>query len=436
MFKIVRGVALISILLSLLLSSLPVHGYYGEKVYIIAIDGVIDPGLAAFVERVLGQAEERGVRAVIVEIDTPGGLIASAAKIGRMLREQPQPVYVLVRGWALSAGAYIALSADALFMMPGSVIGAAEPVVVGVDEPADEKLVSAWAAMMRSAAEGQGKDPDLAEAMVRREMVIEDIVERGELLTLTAEEAQGLGVSDGTFGARDELLAHLGLGDAALVEHRPSWWERFAGWVTLPAIATLLLTVGIVGLLIEVFSPGFGIAGAFSLLAFSLFFGGHVLAGIAGHESIFFFLLGIALIVAEVFIPGFGVLLFGGLAAVVVSIVIAAPSVGAGFQMIGISVVVAAIALFIMFRFLGGRSWLHRLVLDKSEKKDEGYVASKGFKGLEGLEGITLTPLRPAGSAEIGGNKVDVIAEGDFVPRNVKVRVFRVEGAKIVVRQI
>jgi membrane-bound serine protease (ClpP class) len=423
-------------LLSLLLFALPVHGEYGETVYIIAVEGLIDFGLANFLERVLGEAKQQGVRAVILEIDTPGGLIDSATRIGRLLREHPQPVYAFIRGRALSAGAYIALSADAFFMTPGSVIGAAEPVVIGVDEPVDEKLVSAWAAHMRSAAEEQGKDPDVAEAMVRPEVVIEGIIERDELLTLTTDEAQKLGFSNGTFITRGELLAHLGLGGASVVEHEMGWLERFARWLTHPVIATILLTIGITGLLIEVFSPGFGIAGGVSLLAFSLFFGGPFLVGIIDYLPIVLFLVGVALIVAEFFVPAFGILGVGGLGAIGASIVMAAPSVLAGFQMIGISVVVAAIALFILFRFLGGRSWLHRLVLDKSEKKEEGYVAAKGLKDLEGLEGITLTPLRPAGSAEIGGNKVDVIAEGDFIPRNVKIKVFRVEGAKIVVRQV
>lgn len=437
MFKIVRRLSLVLILFSLILSSLPAHGAYGEgeTVYIIPAEGIIDPGLASFLERVLGEARELGVRSVIIEINTPGGLIDSAAAIGRLLQDHPQPVYAFIRGSALSAGAYVALSADAFYMTPRSVIGAAELAVPGVDEPVDEKAVSAWVGKMRSAAEGQGKDPELAEAMVRREMVIENIVESGELLTLTTREAEELGFSDGTFATRSELLTHLGLGDASLVERQPSWIERFAGWITFPAVSTLLLTIGIAGMLIEIFSAGFGVAGMASLVAFSLFFGGHILAGVAGHESIFFFLLGIALILAEAFMPGFGILGISGLASVVVSVVTAAPSVIVGFQMLSISAVVAVVASFVVFRYLGGRSLLHRLVLDKAEKKEEGYVASKGFNELDGLEGVTVTPLRPAGTVEINGNKFDVIGEGDFTPRNVKIKVIRVEGSKIVVRQ-
>ncbi|NLC51413.1 MAG: nodulation protein NfeD, partial [Firmicutes bacterium] len=200
----------------------------GGIVYIVPLKGTIDPGQVNFLERVLLEAENEAAKAVILEIDTPGGMVDSAEKINRLLRDYSGKVYGFVRGNALSAGAYIALSTDAFFMAPNSVIGAAEPVLLGSSEAIDEKNLSAWVGKMRSAAQEQGKDPQLAEAMVRREIEIDGIVKKGELLTLTTQEAEALGFSDGTVDSRSDLLALLDFADAHIVEQNLLWSEKLA----------------------------------------------------------------------------------------------------------------------------------------------------------------------------------------------------------------
>ncbi|NMB40986.1 MAG: nodulation protein NfeD, partial [Firmicutes bacterium] len=143
-------------------------------VYVVPLQGEIEPGWLVFLERALEEAAENDASAVILDMNTPGGYIDSALKARQLLDDFPSPVYVHVRSHALSAGAYLALAADGFFMAPGSTIGAAEPRLLGTDETVDEKNLSAWEAEMRVVAERQGKDPQLAAAMVRKEISIKD----------------------------------------------------------------------------------------------------------------------------------------------------------------------------------------------------------------------------------------------------------------------
>ncbi|HKK83379.1 MAG TPA: nodulation protein NfeD, partial [Atribacterota bacterium] len=174
------------------------------SVYIIPVRGQIEPGWLLFLERSLEEAEKANAQAVILDIDTPGGFVDTAQKAKILMDSFTAPIYGYVNTNALSAGAYLALLTDGYFMSPGSTIGAAEPALLGGGE-VNEKTLSFWEAEMRSAAERQGKDPRIAAAMVRKEIMIENLVGEGELLTLTTGEAEDLGFSNGTVTSLNEL---------------------------------------------------------------------------------------------------------------------------------------------------------------------------------------------------------------------------------------
>ncbi|MDW7650103.1 MAG: NfeD family protein [Bacillota bacterium] len=402
-------------------------------VYTIPLTGTVEKGLTRYLERSFGEAEASGADAVILELNTTGGMVASATDIRQIIGNAPMPVYAYVRYNAISAGAFLALACDALYMAPGSTIGAAELVNLTGGE-VDEKSFSYWEAEMRSVAEQQGKDPEVAAAMVRRDMVIEGLVREGELLTLTTQEAEEIGFTDGVFNTRGELLEHLGLAGATETTVPQTPAESLARLITDPAVATLLIAIGLAALVIEVMTAGFGVAGLISILSFTLFFGGHVVTGLAGREVIFMFVIGIILLLVEAFIPNFGVLGLSGLAAIVASIVLSAATTGQGVRMMAMAMVLAGLIIFIAFHFLKRTGLWSQIILQYAETKDLGYVGPGDSSHLVGKEGTTLTPLRPAGVAEIEGKRVDVVSEGGFIAQSTLVTVVATEGTRVVVR--
>jgi membrane-bound serine protease (ClpP class) len=406
----------------------------GSAVAVIPIQGMIDPGMKNFVQRSLAEAREEGVAAVILELDTHGGYIASAEAIRRELDSFPEPVYALVRPRAISAGAYLALSAEAIYMVPGATMGAAEPRAMGMD--VDEKTFSWWEKEMRGVAERSGRDPQVAAAMVRKEISIPGLVKQGELLTLTAAEALEVGYSEGSVADRADLLERLGLSAAAVKEYSPGFTDNMVSWTTNPYIATILLVIGIGGMVLEIFTAGFGVAGILSLIAFAFYFGGHIAAGLAEYWVVFLFVFGVVMMVVEAFIPGFGVFGVAGLLATVASIVLAAASVKSGLIMLAIALVLAGAFSTLAFRFFARRGALRHIILSDEERPELGYVAPADRKNLLGLEGTALSPLRPAGAAEIAGQRVDVVSEGGFIAAGAALKVVQVEGVRVVVRPL
>ncbi len=406
-----------------------------NSVYIIPVKGQIEPGWLLFLKRSLKEAEESGVKAIILEMDTPGGFIDTAREAKKLFDELNTPIYCYVNKDALSAGAYLALATDAFYMTPGSTIGAAEPVLLN-GRQVDEKILSFWEAEMRSTAESQGKDPLIAAAMVRRPLSIEGIVGEGELLTLTALQAEKISFSDGTVNSIAELLHSIGLPDSRIIYGSATFWEGFTGLLINPVVATILLITGFFFMAVEIITPGFGIGGLLSLLAFGLYFGGHFLTGISGWPAIFLFISGILLLLIEAFIPGFGIFGISGLIAVIISIVLSAASTASGIYMLFISLLMAAIASFIVFKYFQKKGALKRFVLSESATREAGYSSSRDYSYLLGKEGRVITPLRPSGIVEIEGKKYDTVSESGYIDSDETVFVSKIEGYRIVVHRV
>ncbi|MGH7504517.1 MAG: SDH family Clp fold serine proteinase, partial [Longimicrobiales bacterium] len=193
-------------------------------VYRIPVHGVIELGLAPFVTRSVSEAEAAAARAIVLDIETPGGRIDAAQQIVDALRETEVPVYAFVNRRALSAGAMIALASDRIYMRDGAIMGAATPVT-GAGEKAPEKIVSVMRSEMRTLAEEQGLDPRIAEAMVDEEIAIEGVVEQGKLLTLTTEEAVRLGYAQ-EVADLNALLASIGAPALAVHTTEVNWAEN------------------------------------------------------------------------------------------------------------------------------------------------------------------------------------------------------------------
>jgi membrane-bound serine protease (ClpP class) len=207
-------------------------------------------------------------------------------------------------------------------------------------------------------------------------------------------------------------------------------------FLTNPVVVTLLLTIAGAAIVYELFSSKFGISGFIGLFALLLFFYGHFQAGLAGFGTIMLFAVGIMLIFLEFFLPGAisGTL---GLAALIASLFLAGENPLSIGISIFISISVSIAMLFIMVKVLRKKIVLfNRMILFDSAKKEDGYVSNVNRTDLLGKEGIALTVLRPSGTAVFNNERIDVVIEGGFIDQNAKITVIKVEGVRIVVRQV
>jgi membrane-bound serine protease (ClpP class) len=413
-------------------------------VYRVPVQGVIELGLAPFVARALEEAEAAGARAVILDIETPGGRIDAAERIVDAIRAAQVPVYAFVNSRAFSAGAMIALAADEIYMVPAAVMGAATPVT-GEGQKAPEKIVSAMRSEMRALAEAHGRDPRIAEAMVDEEIAIDSVVEAGKLLTLTTSEAERLGYGR-SVADFDALLATLALTDAPIVEPRVNWAERLVRFFTHPAVAPLLLSLGFLGIIWEFKVPGFGLPGGVGIASLALFFGSHLLLGLAGIEELLLIGAGVVLIAVELFLlPGFGIAgVAGGLAVAAgfyLSLVSDMASAGDYIQALGVfsvSVLVVLVVAWALLRHLsrGRRNIASGILLGEATSRERGYLSQVIRPELVGATGVALTDLRPAGAARIGEERVDVVADANWISAGTPVRIVRSEGYRHVVQPL
>jgi membrane-bound serine protease (ClpP class) len=225
---------------------------------------------------------------------------------------------------------------------------------------------------------------------------------------------------------------------ARVVEAQPTSAEKMARFVTSPYVSPILLTIGIAGLILELLTAGWGIAGTVGLISMALYFGGHIIAGFSGWEAVLLFIVGVILMLVEAFIiPGFGVAGIAGLGAMIFSIFLTSVSVEQAIISLIIAIIGTVVLIVLSFKFMKTRRMWNRLILGVRQENKEGYVAPiMNLSELYGAEGVTLTPLRPAGSAEIKGMRVDVVSEGNFIPPETKIQVVKIEGTRVVVRPI
>ncbi|WP_306798666.1 nodulation protein NfeD [Oceanobacillus saliphilus] len=408
----------------------------GKTVYVIPIEREVERGLEAFLTRTTREAVEAGADHIIFEIDTPGGRVDSAGQIGSLIQSLNVPTTAYIVNEALSAGSYIALFSDTIYFKPHATMGASG-IINSDGTAADEKAQSAWLAQMRSAAESTGRDPLYAAAMADNSIDLPEYgAPEGKFLTLGPSDALEVGYSDGTVNDRVELLYQLGLSEATVVEAEASFAEEIARFLTNPIVIPILLSVASLGLIVELYSPGFGVPGIMGLVSLLLFFYGHIVAGLAGMEAILLLLLGIGLIVAELFVPG-GILGLLGIGAIIGSLFLAGYDLGHMSMSIGIAFLVTVVAAVILFRRIGMDKGIFRhIILKERTMTEQGYVSSVNRLELLGLEGVSVTPLRPSGIGLFDYERIDVVSEGGFIDKDKMIKVVKVEGARIVVREI
>ena len=424
----------------------------GLRVLVFPVHKDIDLGLSAFLERALEDAGE--IKLVIVDIETFGGRVDAAVQMRDLLMELSTPTVAYIHPRAISAGALIALSCDAIAIAPGGSIGAAMPINVdsGEAEAVGEKYVSYLRTEFASTAQKQHRDKDVAAAMVDSAVVIDNLIEAEKLLTLTEEQAIEWEIADGRADDLDGLLATLGLAGATVDRPEISWAEQLVRFLTNPIVGGLLMSLGMLGIGIELYTPGVGLPGGVGVTCLVLFFFGHFMTHLAGFEEIVLIGIGLILLVVEVFVtPGFGVAGISGLVVLALGLLLALLGLDLRFALETGEVWTALLRVFASFGatvlafaiflyFAPESRFASRLVL---KDKVRGTVAREGRTSptaeedeLMGQEGVAVGDLRPAGIARFGEQRVDVVTEGDYVTAGTTVRVIEVRGNRVVVRGI
>ena len=415
-----------------------------STVYRVPVTGEIELGLAPYIQRAVKEAAEVGAAALILDIDTPGGRVDAAEIISDALTDSEVPVYSLVNRRAYSAGALIALSTSRIYMRPASVIGAATPVD-GTGTKAPEKIVSAMRSQMRTLAESNGLEPEVAAAMVDEDIEIDGVVESGKLLTLTTEEAVEIGYAE-AIEDLDALLVELGHEGATVVTLELNWAERLVRFFSSSLVSPFLLSLGFLGLLIEIRTPTFGLAGTMGLISLGLFFGSNMIVGLAGLEDVLIVGAGLVLLGIEAFVvPGFGIFGVAGVVAILTGLYMSLlgniptmPDFTRAAWVLTSSTLLLIGSAWALIRTLPSSSRLAEsgIFLPAKTTSAIGYESAEVRSDLVGKYGTAITDLRPAGTALIGDERIDVVSESEWISAGTPVKVLSAEGYRHIVRSI
>ncbi|MBI3978601.1 MAG: nodulation protein NfeD [Chloroflexi bacterium] len=434
-----RRALLLTLLLAIAMGTflVPVAGAApAGEVRLLTIEGVINPITARYLDRELRDAAAARAGVVIVRLNTPGGLESSMREMTQAMLGSPVPVVVFVApsgARAASAGMFITLAAHVAAMAPGTNIGAAHPVGLGgeTDPAMAEKLVNDAAALARSISVTRGRNAAWAEQAVR------------ESASITAEEALDQGVIDLVVGDLEGLLDRLAgrpvqtaAGTATLqtvgapvVEHPMSLPERILQTIADPNIAYILFTIGVIGIIAELYNPGSlfpGLTGAISLILAFVAFGSLPVS----WAGVLLLLLAVGLFVAELYTEGVGILAVAGLIAFVLgSLMLYTPLVPTSPAMPDVRVSPWLVAMMAA-TFAGFFLLVFRALLTARQAP---VVA--GAEALSGRIGVAVTDLAPAGRVRVDSEDWSAVAEGGPIRAGEKVQVVGVSGVTLRVKK-
>lgn len=414
-----------------------------QKIYIGNIEGEIDLGIAPYVKRVVVEAEKNGAKAIIFKINTFGGRVDAATQIKDAILNCSIRTIAFIDKRAISAGALIALSCEKIVMVPGASMGAST-VVDQEGKKQSEKYQSYMRSEMRATAEKNNRRTDIAQGMVDESISVYDLKDDStKLITLTAEEALKYKMADTVLTNIEDVKKVFGYDKAQELTIDSNWAENIVRFLNNPIISSLLIMVGLLGIFTEIKMGVWGLPGTIAVIALALFFGSGYILEIASVIEIIIFIIGVLLLLIEIFlIPGFGV---AGILGIILMISGLFLGLIGDFEMTDRSLISVAIIqlaavfvgtgifIYLLSKILPKTNIWNRLILQEHSPGKSGYTAKPIFDHLIGVEGIALTDLRPAGSAIINDQRIDVVTEGDFISHNSSIIVKAVEGSKIVV---
>ena len=407
------------------------QGQPAARVYTAEIDGIIHPVAAEYVREVIAKADADGAALVIFTLRTPGGLVDSTRDINNAIIRAKTPVAVFVGpsgNRAASAGFLITIAADIAAMAPATHIGAAHPVAGNgekVDETMAKKMASDVAAYARTLATQRKRNVSLVEQAVLESRSFteqEAISAVPPLIDLIANDVPDLvrKLDGRTITRFDGHTQTLHTASAATVDIAMTWQQRVLGWIAHPQIAYLLLTLGTLGLTIELWSPGAvlpGVAGGICLLL--AFFAFQILpVSYAGILLIFF---GIALLVLEVKVTSFGLLAVGGILSLVLGSMMLIdsplPELQIGLRLIvPVTLAIAGILLFLV-------------TLAVNAQRMQPVT---GASGMLHETGYALTAIDPGGVGRVRTRgEIWTASANEHIEAGAPVRVTAVEGLRL-----
>jgi len=396
------------------------------RVDVIKVKGPIVPVVADYIQRGIDHARD-GAQALVIELDTPGGLTSTTQTIIEAILNSPVPVIVYVSpsgAWAGSAGAFITLAGHVSAMAPGTFIGAAHPVTIGgapeLPQPQEEKIVNALASTIRSIAQERQRNVEAAEDMVRYSTAKTDqeALELG-LIDLRAEDLRHLldqleGRQVSLSGFRKATLQTQGV----QIDHMPmSFMERFLHTISEPNVAYILLALALLGIAVEFSNPGAilpGVVGGIALFL-SLYSLGILGASWAGVLLMF---LAFAMLVAETFVPSHGLLAAGGVASMLI---------GSFLLFSGTAFAINRWLVGGMALGLGAFFFFAISAVVRTHRQPQ----QTGREGMAGITAVARTPLNPRGTVLAHGELWEAVSLEGPIQEREEVLIQRLEGLKL-----
>ncbi len=402
-------------------------------VYQLDVDGSVNPAMATYLKKGIQEAENRGAAAVVIRLNTPGGLVDTTKGIIRSMINSGVPVVIYVApggSSATSAGALITMGADVAAMAPGTNIGAAHPVGAGgdqIDQVMTEKILNDLTAYMRSVAASKGRNVEWIERAIRQSV------------SVTAQEAKDLKVIDVVADSMADLLSKIdgmeikkkgrmvtiNTKGAVVKVFESGWRLEFLDILADPYIAYLLMMAGMLGIMMEIYNPGTifpGVIGVICLLL-ALFAFQQLPVNYVGVLLLAF---GIVLFILEVKIISFGLLTIGGIVCLTVgSIMLFDTGTGESAVRLSLYFVIPTVlffsAFFVFAMTLALKAW-------KAKPRT-------GDTGLIGEEGVAVTDIDNEGRAYLHGEYWNASTDG-LIHKGDKIKVIGVENLKIIVTKV
>lgn len=444
-----------SLWILLFLLSLNIAVQAQKNIYCFSINENISKPALRKTEKALEEAKQQKADYILLELNTFGGELDAADKIRTLLLNAPIPTMVFINNNAASAGALISIACDSIYMSEGASIGAAS-VVDQNGQIMPDKYQSYMRSLMRTTAEKNNRNPDVAQAMVDPDVFVPDISDSGKVLTFTTDEAIKNGYCEGVANSREEVMTAAGVDNYNFYEQHLTAIDKIINFLVNPVVSGILIMCIVGGLYFELQAPGLGLPIIIAILGALLYFAPHYLEGLAQHWEILLFLAGLVLLMLEFFVvPGFGVTGVSGIVLIFASLILTMvfnvgfhfnfdPNLDVAGQIAKNTILVlcSALAGFFLALWLGKKvitadTRFGSLALKTQLVTQEGFTsADMRMNQYVGKQGVTATFMRPAGKINIDGEILEATAEHGLIDKGEKVVVTKFVNTQLFVNKL
>jgi membrane-bound serine protease (ClpP class) len=420
-------------------------------VYVFKISDEIAKPVWYKTRKALKEASVMKADIILIHMNTYGGLLDVADSIRTAILNNKIPVWVFIDNNAASAGALISIACDSIYMRQGANIGAAT-VVNQTGEQLPDKYQSYMRALMRSTAQANGRNPEIAQAMVDPRIHVEGVNDSGQVVTFTAQEALKHGYCNAMAENIPEVLKKAGIINYTIHEQQLTASDKMIGFLTSSFVSGILIVIIIAGIYFEFQSPGAAFPILIAIIAALVYFAPLYLEGLASNWEIMVFIAGVILLAVEIFaIPGFGVTGILGIFFMLMGLTLAMidntyfefgpGALGKLTEAFFIVVIAFFISItgsiYITRKLFTGKTFFGDLALVTTQQKNEGFTsADASYRDITGKTGLAHTMLRPAGKVMIDGILYDATALTGYIDKSEPIEVVKYETAQLFVKKL